>query len=83
MTIDSIYRSLHSTTYSINIISNRVKDFFKPKVSKSSEEVNINLQNTSVEQENDPRLNEAKWRGCFQNDNFSIHQNITFSQKQE
>ena len=40
--------------------SKRVTDFFKPKVSKSNEGVNTNLQNTSVEQENDPHLNEKE-----------------------
>ena len=83
MRVDTICRSLPSTIYSSNIISKRVTEFFKPKASKSREQVNINLQNASVEQENVPHLNEAKWRGCLQNGNFSIHQNITFSQKQE
>ena len=38
--------------------SKRVTDFFQPKVSKYNERVNTNLQNVSMEQENDPRLNE-------------------------
>ena len=35
-------------------------DFFKPKVSKSHEGMSTNLQNASVEQENDSLLNEKQ-----------------------
>ena len=60
MRVATIFHSLTSTTYSSNMGSKRVTDFFKPKVSKSSERVNTNLQNASVEQENDPHLNEKQ-----------------------
>ena len=48
MTVATIFHSLTSTTYSSNMSSKRVTDFFKPKVSKSSEGVNTNLQNAIV-----------------------------------
>ena len=60
MRVEAIFHSLTSTTYSSNMSFKRVTDFFKPKVSKSSEGVNTNLQNASVEQENDPNLNEKQ-----------------------
>ena len=64
--------------------SKRVTEFFKPKVSWSSEGVNTNLQNASVEQENDPHLNEKEnEETVLKKGNFSIHQNITFFWKQE
>ena len=47
-------------------------DFSKPKVSKSYEEVNANLQNANVEQENDPHLNEK------QNEDFVLKQGELF-----
>ena len=40
--------------------SKRVTDFLKSKVSKANEGVNTNHQNASVEQENNPHLNEKK-----------------------
>ena len=60
MRVDTIFHSLTSTTYSNNMSSKRVTDFFKPKVSKSSEGVTTNLQNASVKQENDQHLNEKQ-----------------------
>ena len=60
MRVDTIFHSLTSTTYSSNMNSKRVTDFFSRKVSKSSEEVNTNLQNATVELENDQQLNEKQ-----------------------
>ena len=40
--------------------SNRATGFFKPKPSKSNEGMNTNVQNASVEQENDAHLNEEQ-----------------------
>ena len=56
--VDTIVHSLTSTTYSSIMSSKRATDIFKPKVSKSNERMNTNLQNASVEQENDAHLNE-------------------------
>lgn len=54
------FDTILSTTYSSNMSSKRVTNFFKLKVSKCSEEVNKNLQNARVEQENDPHFNEKQ-----------------------
>ena len=40
--------------------SKRATGFFKPKASKSNKGMNTNLQNASVEQENDAHLNEIQ-----------------------
>ena len=40
--------------------SKRATGFFKPKASKSNKGMNTNLQNASVEQENDAHLNEEQ-----------------------
>ena len=60
MRVDTIFHSLTSTTYSSNMNSKRVINFFNRKVSKSSEEVNTNLQNAIMELENDQQLNEKQ-----------------------
>ena len=51
--VDTIVHSLTSATSSSIMSSKRVTDFFKPKVSKSNEVMNTNLQNAGVKQEND------------------------------
>ena len=60
MRVDTIVRSLTSTIYSSNTSNKKVTDFFKPKVSKSHEGMSTNLQNASVEQDNDSLLNEKQ-----------------------
>ena len=59
-TFDTIVRSLTSTTYSSIMSSKGVTNFFNPKVSKSNEGINTNLQNVSVEEVNDKHLNEKQ-----------------------
>ena len=59
-TFDTIVRSLTSTTYSSIMSSKGVTNFFNPKVSKSNEGINTNLQDVSVEQVNDKHLNEKQ-----------------------
>ena len=81
MRVDTIFHSLTSTTYSSNMSGKRVTDFFKPNVSKSSEGVNTNPQDASVEQENDPNLNEKQCRDCPQRrGNFPSTKTLHFSE---
>lgn len=57
MRVDTIFHAL-TTIYSRNMSDKRVILSFQLNLSKSVEGVNTNLQNASVEQRNDPRLNE-------------------------
>ena len=57
MRVDIIFHAL-TTIYSRNMSDKKVILSFQLNLSKSSEGVNTNLQNASVEQRNDPRLNE-------------------------
>ena len=82
--VDSILHSLTSATSSSIMSSKRVRDFFKPKVSRSNEGMNTNLLNAGVEQENDAIwMKSTMKRLSSKKGKFSTHQNIAFFRKWE